>query len=245
MEAVNILRELFVARTADLAALKRNRPPTENDLRTERRTLYLLHKEGVVHRIPYLDLRQVVGGATYAYGLSDRGTKQFGGKTFDDHSARTLDHELEITDFHMGMRKLCTTFGRELFWRRANLKKGIHPDAYFAITDPKKDGKSDTNHFFLEIERQRMHATKDGKPSVIRKLARYYEAYNSEDLVKQWGFRTFRVIVQVETEARAENLLRALEGHYRHRMFWVGTPEAQTFRTPIDFRVRTYSFSGL
>jgi hypothetical protein len=183
----------------------------------------------------------VCGGATYAYGLSDKGVKKYGGKTLDEHSMRTLDHELAITDFHISLNQFCSREGRELHWRQAHIKKGIHPDAYFSVTDPKRDGRN-TNHFFLEIERSKIGNQKNGQPSIIRKLAHYYETYNTDDCERDWNFRTFRVIVQVKTWARAENLLAALATQFNHSMFWVGPSNEQlVYRTPEDHSEHTYT----
>ena len=205
--------------------------------------MHLLSQSGWVHRIPYLDLSQVTGGATYAYGLTDKGVEEYGGKTFDDHSERTLFHELAISDFHIELKKFCALHSREFSWQQSNLKRGIHPDAYFSITDPKKDG-ANTNHFFLEIERSKVGNVKNGVSSIIRKLAHYYEIYNTDECKKKWGFKTFRVILLVRSIDRRDNLLRDLEKEYKHRMFWIkplGIGITDGYRTPKDFELSSYS----
>jgi hypothetical protein len=51
-------------------------------------------------------------------------------KTFDDHSARTLDHELEISHFHMALKRFCEKHDLKLYWQQADLKtKTIHTRA--------------------------------------------------------------------------------------------------------------------
>ncbi|MGA2959062.1 MAG: hypothetical protein ABSF48_25505, partial [Thermodesulfobacteriota bacterium] len=77
---------------------------------------------------------------SHVYGLSDRGIKSFDSlyaayaKTFDDHSARTLDHELEISYFHIALNRFCDKHNLQLHWQQSDLKTAtIHPDAYFAI----------------------------------------------------------------------------------------------------------------
>jgi hypothetical protein len=194
-----------------------------------------------VNRIPYLALDQSRGGATYAYGLSDKGVKVYGGKTFDEHSQRTLDHELAISDFHISLQQFCTNQDLDLHWRQSDLKRGIHPDAYFSITDPAKAGRN-THHFFLEIERSKIGNLKNGQPSILRKLARYYDVYNTADCERQWNFQTFRVIVQVPSAARATNLLASLAAFFKHSMFWIGdSNEDLVYRTPRDYSERTYT----
>jgi hypothetical protein len=239
--ALQLLSEFFVLTTNRLAKLQRGRTPTESDRRTSRRTLGLLYQAGYVYRIPYLDLDQLCGGATYAYGLSDKGVKEFGGKTFDEHSRRTLDHELAITDFHVSLKHFCVVQRFDLRWRQSHLKRGIHPDAYFSVSDPKKDGKN-TNHFFLEIERSKIGNQKNGEPSIMRKLAQYYETYNTDQCYRDWNLTTFRVVVQVMNRARAENLLTALAVRFNHSMFWIGrADELLVYQTPKDHSERTYT----
>jgi DNA-binding transcriptional ArsR family regulator len=238
---LQLLSQFFVLTTNRLATLQRSRIPTESDQRTSRRTLALLYKAGYVYRIPYLDLDQLCGGATYAYGLSDKGVKEYGGKTFDEHSRRTLDHELAITDFHVSLKHFCEGQGFDLRWLQSHLKRSIHPDAYFSVTDPKKDGRN-TNHFFLEIERSKIGNQKNGEPSIMRKLAQYYETYNTDQCYRDWNLTTFRVIVQVMNKTRAENLLMALAGRFNHSMFWIGRSNEQlVYRTPKDHSERTYT----
>jgi hypothetical protein len=230
-----------VLRTKDLASLRKNRDPTKWDIRTEQRTLQLLWSEGYVHRIPYLDLEQEKGGATYAYGLRDKGVKEYGGKAFDEHSKRTLDHELAISQSHVSLGRFCAANRLLLSWQQQGLKKMIHPDAYFSITDPKKTG-SNTNHFFLEIERAKIGNYKDGEPSIARKLKRYYDYYNTPGCEEAWGFRTYRVVTLLRNDERRNNLLRAMQADLNHRMFWLGVESNHTgdFRTP---RGDTFSFA--
>jgi hypothetical protein len=213
----------------------RQRTPTKNDLRTFQRTLLLLDRAGLVHRIKYLDLEN--DGVGYAGGLTDKAVQEYGGKTFDEHSHRTLDHELAITSFHIALEELSRENCLTLYWQQTGLKKGINPDAYFSITNLKKDGKS-TNHFFLELERAKVGNVKDGVPSIMRKLAAYYAYYNSEQCRSDWSFATFRVVVVLPSELRRSNLLAALRVGYNHRMFWLGTGGAHFQTPPGD----TYSF---
>lgn len=227
----------YVLRTYDLAKLQKGREPSDSDLRTARRTLHLLWAEGYLYRLLHFDLRQQNGGAAYVYGLTDRGVAEYGGKSFDGHAIRTLDHELTITDFHIALTRWCAATARALSWQQVELKKGIHPDAYFSLSPGPLD-------FFLEVERQKFTAVKDGKPSIVRKAERYYAYYNTEQCYKDWGFKLFRVIFQVENPLRAERLLDALRP-IAHLMFWIGIAGELQYRTPADRRIRSYSFSDI
>jgi hypothetical protein len=235
----------------EAASLLRDREPDENDLRTARRTLQLLWKEGLLNRLPYVEPGREHGSVSHVYGLSDKGIESYGHddarfiKTFDEHSARTLDHELEISYFHLALKRFCQKHALDFHWQQADLKTAtIHPDAYFSI------GKEDTwHHFFLEIERSKISNYKDGEPSIIRKLGKYYDLFDTRTCDKDWGFRQFRVIVVQRTDERRRNLCYALQEKYRHRMFWLTTEArykedigAEAFLTPKDHQEKAYGF---
>lgn len=252
-----MLAEYFCLRTNDVARLVRGLSPNENDCRSTHHTLGLLFKENLLNRLPYLDLDQVNGGLSYVYGLSDKGcrlnaTELFlwdNGKTFDEHSQRTLDHELEISFFHIALKEFCKRNGFKLYWQQADLKCGIHPDAYFAITDPTKPENKNTFHYFLEMERSKLAKYVNGEPQIMQMLGKYYDYYDTDKCEKEWNFRRYRVIVVQRSEERRENLLRAMHEKYPHRMFWMTTEELYKrniegviFRTPKDFGGMNYSF---
>jgi hypothetical protein len=219
-------------------------------------------REGYLNRIPYLDCNLTRGGITFAYGLSDKGVEHvvedlpffaLVAKTFDEHSQRTLDHELEISFFHAALKQFCHANGFELYWQQKGLKKKtVAPDTYFAITDPKLPGGANTLHYFLEIERSKIGNVKNGEPSIIRKLGKYYDYFNSDECEKEWEhFRQFRVIVVQRNDHRRQHLLRALEASYAHRMFWLTSEAlykqdlgARIFLTPRDHETETHSFQG-
>jgi hypothetical protein len=242
-----------------VAQLLRNRELDENDLRTARRTLQLLSNEGLLNRLPYFELDRLRGNISYVYGLSDKGAnlQKYENlvipKTFDEHSARTLDHELEISYFHIALKRFTEKHGLKLYWQQADLKTDhIHPDAYFSITDPAKPEGKNTYHYFLEIERSKIGNYKDGQPSIIRKLSAYYKHFDTNLCEKDWGFKQFRIIVVQRTEERMENLLTTLSEDHKHRMFWLTTEGkykqdigAEIFKTPKDFEKVDYSFTTL
>ena len=256
---LEILAEYFCFTTNDLAAIQRKRIPTEDDKRTIRRTLTLLYEEGFLSRLPYLDLEQDCGGRTYVYGLSKKGcawvSENFPGvdmhKPFDEHSARTLDHELAISSFHRAIKTFCDQSGLYLYWQQKDLKRAVSPDALFAITDPKQPEGRDTLYYFLEIERAKIGNVKDGEPSILRKLGRYYEYYDTKKCQDEWEyFRQFRVIVVQRSDARRQHLLKTLRDSYDHPMFWLTTESAhkqgigaKIFLTSRDYESNAYSFS--
>src|ERR1039457_1986274 len=178
-EAIELLAEYFCLRTNDVARLIRSREPNDNVKRSVQHTLGLLYKAGLVNRLPYLDFDRESGGVTYVYGLSDKGVKFVetiwpDAKTFDEHSQRTLDHELEISFFHIALKKFAAKNKLKLHWKQSDLKRGIHPDALFALNDPAKPEGKNTLYYFLEMERAKIGNYVNGEPSIMRKLAKYY-----------------------------------------------------------------------
>jgi hypothetical protein len=254
-ESLELLAEHFCLRTNDVASLLRARTLNESDKRSVRHTLGLLYKAGFVNRLPYLELDRESGGVTYVWGLSDKGLQSvqsfyIHAKTFDEHSQRTLDHELEVSWFHIALKRFCIQQGLSLYWQQSDIKRTVAPDALFAITDSARPAGKNTLYYFLEIERAKIGHYQNGEPSIIRKLGKYHEYYGSDACQKDWGtFRQYRVIVVQPTEQRRENLLRQLHETFHHRMFWLTTEPlyrhdigAAIFRTPKDGESRSYSF---
>ncbi len=239
-QTLELLGEYFCLRTKDVAELLKNRLPSENDLRGTLAKLKILREEGYVHRERYFELD--VEARTYVYGLTDKGVKVVDtedAKSFDEHSLRTLDHELEISFFHIALNRFCEQNGLTLYWQQSDLKRGIHPDALFALTNDKG-----TYYFFLEIEK-----TKKTESALIKKLARYAEYYDTDQCEKDWGFRKFRVIIVQKNDVRRQNLLRELHGKLPHKMFWLTIDPlykknigGEIFRTPADPEKGRYSF---
>jgi len=252
---LEFLAEFFCLRTNDTARLLRNHAISESDARSVRRTLSILHRDGFLYRVPYLDAGHDRGGASYIYGLSARGVDHalrngystLATKTLDEHSIRTLDHELEITSFHIALQRLCAAQGLRYAWRQTDLKHTVHPDAVFNVADPEHPDKAFC--YFLEIERAKLGNYRNGEPQIFRKLRKYYAYFNSTSCEKEWGFRQYRVVVVQRTDARREGLLTALREKCSHRMFWVTTEPAYRndiggaiFKTPKDDVPVAFSF---
>ena len=216
-DALRILAEYFCERTNGIVEIRQGRPPCEAELRSLRRTLLLLHREGLVARLPYLAPGVLSGGFTYVYGLTLAGVrlarkKGFASgatKVFGGHSARTLDHELLITAFHRAAAAHALRRGLELYWLQRNLKKrDVHPDAVFALTDPRLPEDRNTRYWFLEIERAKPGGYEGGEPQIMRKLRAYAAYAGSRACERDWSdFRQFQAVIVVPTVARA----RALE----------------------------------
>ena len=252
---LELLAEFFCLRTNDAAELLRDRTITESDARSVRRTLSILHRDGFLYRAPHVDVGHERGGVAYVYGLSAKGVghalrngySTLATKTLDEHSLRTLDHELEITSFHVALHRLCSAKGLRYLWRQTDLKHTVHPDALFYVADPANSGKAFC--YFLEIERSKLGNYRNGEPQILRKLRAFYNYFNSTGCEKEWGFRQYRVVVVQRTDARREGLLAALREKCSHRMFWLTTEAAYRenvggaiFMTPKDDAPVPFSF---
>ena len=252
---LELFAEFFCLRTNSAAPLLRGRPITESDARSVRRTLSILHRDGFLYRVPHFDFGRERGGAGYVYGLSAKGVSHAlrngystpATKTLDEHSIRTLDHELELTSFHIALHRLCARHELRYSWRQTDLKHTVHPDAFFYVADPANPGKAFC--YFLEIERAKLGNYRNGEPQILRKLRKYYEYFNSTGCEKEWGFRQFRVVAVQRSDARREGLLRALREKVCHRMFWLTTETAYRedisgaiFMTPKDDAPVAFSF---
>lgn len=197
----------------------------ESGRRNIRAILQRLHRHGYLSRVDFIDTRMTRGRNT-AYGLSDSGVSwacqegfsTLSTKTLDEHSSKTIEHELEITRFHIALKGLCHARGWELYWRQTCLKQTVHPDALFGIT------AGDTTHYwFLEIERAKLGNYKDGTPQILRKLPHYWAYYDTTDCEEEWGFRHFRVITVVPSAERMNNLVDSMRMLCDKRTFWFAT----------------------
>jgi|SRR6185437_24888 len=254
-----LLAQYFCLTTNDLAAILHGRIPTEPDRRGTRRSLSTLLSNGLVRRMPYFGEGHFHGGTTFAYGLTDRGARFMResdglfpyAKSLDEHSLRTLDHELEISRFHMALKWFCARHCLRLAWRQSALKHTVHPDALFSITNPGEPPERQTAYYFLEIERSKLGHYRNGEPQILTKLDAYFHYFDSDACAEEWGeaFRQFRVVIVQRSEERRANLLSVLATRYRHRMFWLTTEElyrqdigGAIFQTPRDFDARGYGF---
>lgn len=228
---LELLTEYFVLRTTDLVELIYG-DQFKTKQASVRRTTKLLAEQGLIKRFSQQNIGQEFGQAPKVCGLSAKGVSLYGGKSIDDYKyRRTLDHESEISQFHIAVSKFCAAHNLTLDWNQDDLTKGVFADAYFSITG------TQTNDFFLEIERQYM------SDNLIKKATRYFEYYDTPQCEKDWGFRKFRVIFVHQTHARAKHFLKVLEKDYKNRMFWLTTKnDPLTFQTP---KGDTYLLSDL
>jgi hypothetical protein len=99
------------------------------------------------------------------------------------------------------------------------------------------------------MERAKIGHYRDGEPSIMRRLGKYYEYFGTDKCKKEWiDFRQFRVIVIQRTDEHRENFLRQLNKEYSHRRFWLASEAGykadiigKIFLTPKDYQNIAYS----
>lgn len=258
LKALSHISQFFCLTCQDLAFLSYGEI-SPSVLRSMRRTISLLEKEGLVEwrgLIPRIRRR---GSPPLVYGLTykgilkvkDEGLSTPATKVFKPNSDNLLPHEYEITLFHLYVERVCKEHGLSLYWRQRDTKCTINPDALFAITDPKKPEGENTLYYFLEVEKTKPGNFRDGQSKITRNLAKYYSYFDTDQCEKEWvNFRKFRVTIVVRNDERRRNLLTALRARYSHRMFWVTTEHlyredigGRIFLTPRDCNTESYSFT--
>jgi hypothetical protein len=255
-DALAALNEFYCLRPKDFARLHFNtKNPSESNTRSINATLQLLRQENLVYPIRYYPSKQTIGQATFVYGLTRKAVRELeSGRLFDEHSERTLDHELEISLFHLDLKELCEKHGWHLTWEQDSIdgKREINPDAFFAITKPELPQNKNTFPFFLEIERSKIGNYRDGKPSILRKLEKYADHFDSSQCEKEWGIRKFRVLIVQPNETRRTYLVHTLAEKLPTRMFWLTTEDlyrqnigGEIWKTPKDGEKVAYSFQQL
>jgi hypothetical protein len=248
---IRLLQEFYILRVSDILFIVGQE--SDDKRRNVQYVLSRLRERGFVGRLRFFDDLAETASITYAYFLTDKGADALEDPTaaFTKESQLIPRHEVEITQFHIYLKRWTDKQGFNLHWHQPKMdhKKDINPDAYFGIEDPKLPTGKNTLHYFLEMERSPLGNYRNGEPSIIRKLAKYYELYDSTDCERHWGFRKFRVITVVRNADKQYNLCRRLSERYSHRMFWV-TAESmfrdniggEVFKTPKDFSKSAYSF---
>jgi hypothetical protein len=161
-------------------------------------------------------------------------------------TTRTLAHDAAITDVHLAVERGCREHHGDLFWLQHRLKRGVNPDALFAITDNRLANDENTAYYFLEIERWREAGHQQGRSALLRRLHRYASYHGSDECQADWNwFDEFRVILLVPTERRRDNLVEKLSGDLALPIFWLGVEGSDitkhVFRSPADSVDRRYS----
>lgn len=219
-----LLADFHYLRTPDFYRLLEISDP--NAQRGVRRGLMLLARSGLVLRS-----RQAIDDPNdpflryqHCYRLSRAGSRAIGGgQAAIEKSPASIDHELLITDFHIALSSHASTTHR-VYWRQTDLKRTVHPDALFALTNITRPREQSTIYYFLEAEYSRQGHYRAGESGLLTKLRRYGEYRKSATCREEWKhFSDFRVIVLLRTRERQENLLRVLAKRLPNKAFWTTT----------------------
>ena len=194
--------------------LLRHHVITESDARSVRRTLFILHRDGFLYRVSHLDSGHERGGAGYVYGLSAKGVSHAlrngystsATKTLDEHSVRTLDHELEITEFHIALHRRCSAnISGICGGRRTSSTPSIRTPS---STSPIRQIPARPSAISWRSNARNSAITGRRTADPSQAPERIYNYFNSTDCEKEWGFRQYRVVVVQRTDARREGLSR-------------------------------------
>jgi hypothetical protein len=232
-----------------------------------RRSLLILHRQGLVNRISYRpDDYPGFGTLPLACGVAHAGVLWANEECpwtdpkelIRDHSPLTIEHEIKRARFHAKVVAMCQKQKLELFWKKTDLKRTVEPDDVFAIKSAER-----TAYYFFELENKRKSFRE-----LLAKYRRYDEYYGSDRCRNEWkDFSTFTVVTQIRSEEARQNILRFLSGKPVHvymsgvrrtivnpapilgAMFWFTTDEivadgveGQIFETPRDCGERRYGF---
>ena len=210
---------------------------------------------GYVDRLPFVDDTSERPQTTKVYFLTQKGADfiEYPGAALSTSSKYILRHDIQIVQFHIALKRWAEKHNLILYWHEPLMdrQKAIIPDAYFGLQDLSKPPGHNTLHYFLEMERAKIGNYVNGEPSIVRKLAKYYDLYDTDECEKEWGFRKFRIITVVRTSEKQINLCGRLKDSYAHRMFWVTNEHAvkenvggDIFTTPKDYAKALYSLSN-
>jgi Replication-relaxation len=165
-----------------------------------------------------------------------------------------INHDLEITEFHLALEK---AFSGQVEWEqwRGDLKdhietrEGVYsliPDAKFTLNTLNGKGGG---VFFLEVVKSYESEYENGDSNLFTKIALYSQYKNQ--FRKKYGADDFRVLWILPTEKRVLNLLVKIADSFPSRKFYV-TDEARYRKdirghirwTAKDFETTQHSIEG-
>ncbi|HEY4492399.1 MAG TPA: hypothetical protein VI958_10410 [Acidobacteriota bacterium] len=239
----SLFGEYFLLGNKDIAALLPG--SSKAALRTAQALTKELREKHYLHGELYFDYDYPTRNAEWLYCLTSKGltyARDHGlcrfGKAADEKSPLHLEHDYELTKFHIQLNQYCADRRIRLKWFQRDLKRGVHPDAVFEIV--RGNGLSDW--FFVEIENSKQGNYIAGESALMRKAEKYYSYHQSDHCLQDWKyFNSFRVIFVLKNNTRAAHFLDALAADYNDPMFWIGSRDNPlTFRTPKDHRETPY-----
>jgi hypothetical protein len=230
-QVLDVLQRYRYLTTSRIGELRYSRGDVSD--RAVRRLLKDFHDHGYLSRQPFTRTLQVGARAPeFVYSLSRAGLglAEACGFCEDEQrparSTRNLEHDLAISDFHYALESSSRKAHHELFWLQHGVKRGVNPDALFALTNPAAARDVGTAYFFLEVEHSGEGSYEQGRSVLLRRLHHYAHYQGSDECRQDWEwFDEFRVVVLVRTEARRKRLLVRLARELPFSMFLVGVEE--------------------
>lgn len=185
--------------------------PTRSQRRQTQQILKDLKEEGYVRELEWFKP---------VYGLTAKGVEL--AKSYDlgdpkelkaDRSPLVMGHEIARTKRHFQIERYFREQGWRLGWQKTDLYRAdIEPDDLLTKTVGDR-----TSYFFLEREEE-----KKTFENLYWKALGYYDIFNKDKCLKQWGFRTFNVIFDFREKVRMDNLINYLKGEC-HCGYYRGT----------------------
>lgn len=162
-------------------------------------------------------------------------------KPLTDHSFRSTEHELAISGFHIQLAEMCDEHGITLYWRQADLKRFICPDALFQLSYPNLPSHANTLSFTFDMERNpfanyRKTANNKKEPKIIRRIEQYVHHRQSGRAKHEYGFPVYAYTFQFTQRSSLSAVLERVKGF--PDFIWL-TVDGKMFRTPAG---NTHSF---
>lgn len=167
------------------------------------------------------------------YWLSEAGLRQAQeagldpdgmGKANDEKGHTILEHENEISDFHLTLnRKL----GESTWWKQTDIRFDFSAGYHQMSINPDALLYCERFYFFLEIEKSKQGKYKDGESGLLKKLRCYHALFDrvAQSWRQKWPeMEGFYVLVVVANQIRKRNLIASIrEKIGSTALIWVAT----------------------
>lgn len=175
----------------------------------------------------------------------------------NDVSWAFLEHQIMINDIFIAMSQACVRVGWTLSeWVDDRILKKMHaepvlvmgadgrehrvsvvPDAYFALACPDPTtGDHRLLRFFVEADRATMTVVSHNQQRrTWQKRIRAYQAYlTSDQIIKIYGTRRFRVLTVTTSPKRLQSLKAATEAAGGENQYWFTSEESLSAETALE-----------
>ncbi len=176
-------------------------------------------------------------------GIATDATKSLTGR-----SKQMADHEIDISDFHIGLAETCDENDIGLYWRQRDLHRSTYPDGLFALEYPDLPQGKNTRHFTFDRERHPFSEYEDGEPKIMRRIDQYIEYLNSNKPKAEYGHPIYGSIFLVTAEHTMYSILKKVADKYGSKApdyLWFTTKDRFMTTTKDETRIHiTYNLGG-